>query len=139
MDAHSTACWPRATASVTAIVMPRSLNEPVGLSPSTFRCTVQPVRSDSRVAWISGVPPSSSVIGVQSVLDRQPVAVGLDQAGPRLVHGSARVALIRWFPPVEARWSRSCTTSRSASAATVSDSAASVASWVTTTIRAPQR
>ena len=37
VDAHSTACWPRATASVTAIVMPRSLNEPVGLRPSTFR------------------------------------------------------------------------------------------------------
>ena len=65
VDAHNTACWPRATASVTAIVIPRSLNEPVGLSPSTFRWTVQPVYSDSRVAGISGVPPSRRVIGVQ--------------------------------------------------------------------------
>ena len=66
VDAHSTACCPRANASVTAIVMPRSLNEPVGLAPSTLRCTVQPVNSDSRVACTSGVPPSSSVTGVQS-------------------------------------------------------------------------
>ena len=66
VDAHSTACWPRATASVTAIVMPRSLNEPVGLSPSTLRCTVQPVYSDNRGADTSGVPPSSRVIAVQS-------------------------------------------------------------------------
>ena len=66
VDAHSTAFWPRATASVTAIVMPRSLNEPVGLSPSTLRCTVQPVYSDNRGADTSGVPPSSRVIAVQS-------------------------------------------------------------------------
>ena len=37
VDAHSTACWPRAIASVTAIVMPRSLKEPVGFRPSTLR------------------------------------------------------------------------------------------------------
>jgi hypothetical protein len=65
VDAHNTACCPRASDSVTATVMPRSLNEPVGLRPSTFKCTVQPVRSDNRLAWISGVPPSSSVIGFQ--------------------------------------------------------------------------
>ena len=66
VDAHSTACWPRATASVTAIVMPRSLKEPVGFRPSTLRCTLQPVCSESRGAAISGVPPSSRVTGVQS-------------------------------------------------------------------------
>src|ERR1700761_5486127 len=65
VDAHNTACWPRATASVTAIVIPRSLNEPVGLRPSTLRCTVQPVYSDSRGADINGVPPSSRVMAVQ--------------------------------------------------------------------------
>src|SRR5665648_58112 len=32
--------------------MPRSLNDPVGLSPSTFQCTVQPVCSESRAAWL---------------------------------------------------------------------------------------
>ncbi len=37
VEAHSTACWPRASASVTAIVIPRSLNDPVGLRPSTLR------------------------------------------------------------------------------------------------------
>jgi TRAP-type C4-dicarboxylate transport system substrate-binding protein len=43
VEAHNTACFPCATASVTAMVIPRSLNEPVGLCPSTFKCTVQPV------------------------------------------------------------------------------------------------
>ena len=37
VEAHSTACWPRARASVIAIVMPRSLNDPVGFRPSTLR------------------------------------------------------------------------------------------------------
>jgi len=66
VEAHSTAFCPRATASVTAIVMPRSLKEPVGLRPSTFKCTVQPVFSEIRGAYTSGVPPSNSVTGVQS-------------------------------------------------------------------------
>src|ERR1700744_3163492 len=66
VDAHNTARCPRARASVTAIVMPRSLKEPVGLRPSTLRWTVQPVFSERRVAAISGVPPSSRVTGVQS-------------------------------------------------------------------------
>src|SRR5271165_4256519 len=52
---------PRAAASVTATVMPRSLNDPVGLTPSTLRYTVQPVSSDSTGAGSSGVPPSPSV------------------------------------------------------------------------------
>ena len=66
VDAHSTAFWPRAFASVTAMVMPRSLNEPVGLRPSTLRYTSHPVTADRWVAWMSGVPPSYSVTGSQS-------------------------------------------------------------------------
>ena len=50
VEAHNTACFPCATASVTAMVIPRSLNEPVGLCPSTFKCTVQPVIWESRGA-----------------------------------------------------------------------------------------
>jgi hypothetical protein len=50
-----------ARAYVTATVMPRSLNDPVGLAPSTFRYTVQPVRSDRAGAGTSGVPPSPRV------------------------------------------------------------------------------
>src|SRR5215211_8811547 len=41
--------------------MPRSLNDPVGLAPSTFSQTSQPVRADSTGAGTSGVPPSSRV------------------------------------------------------------------------------
>src|ERR1700684_1036153 len=70
VDAHSTARWPRATASVTAIVIPRSLKEPVGLSPSTLRCTVHPVFAESRGAGISGVAPSDRVTGAQGLPHR---------------------------------------------------------------------
>ena len=44
-----------------AIVMPRSLKEPVGLAPSTFRNTSHPVRRESSGAGSSGVAPSWSV------------------------------------------------------------------------------
>ena len=46
VEAQMTALAPSSTALVIAIVMPRSLNEPVGLAPSTLRYTSQPVRSD---------------------------------------------------------------------------------------------
>ena len=61
VEAHSTARAPSSSALDTATVMPRSLNEPVGLAPSTFSQTSQPVRADSTGAGTSGVPPSSSV------------------------------------------------------------------------------
>jgi hypothetical protein len=66
VEAQMTARWPFVHASVTAIVMPRSLNEPVGLAPSTFRCTSHPVSSERYRAGTSGVAPSSSVMAVQS-------------------------------------------------------------------------
>ena len=44
-----------------ATVMPRSLNDPVGLTPSTLSSTWQPVSSDNRGASTSGVPPSHKV------------------------------------------------------------------------------
>ena len=63
-----TAFEPSSTALLIAIVMPRSLNDPVGLAPSTLRCTSQPVRSDRYGAGSSGVPPSRRVMtGVASV------------------------------------------------------------------------
>src|SRR5215472_17108720 len=58
VEAQMTAFAPRAAAMLTATVMPRSLNEPVGLTPSTLRYTTQPVISDSTGAGISGVDPS---------------------------------------------------------------------------------
>ena len=56
-----TALAPSSFARVMAIVMPRSLKDPVGLAPSTLRCTSQPVRSESTCAGTSGVPPSRRV------------------------------------------------------------------------------
>ena len=53
-----TAFAPSSTALLMAIVMPRSLKDPVGLAPSTLRNTSQPVRRDSSGAGSSGVAPS---------------------------------------------------------------------------------
>src|SRR6478735_9870860 len=56
-----TALAPDASAWVTATVIPRSLNDPVGFAPSTLRKTCAPTRSESAYAGTSGVPPSSRV------------------------------------------------------------------------------
>ena len=61
VDAHITASTPSSTAAETATVMPRSLNEPVGLRPSYLSHTSQPVSSEIAGAGISGVSPSSRV------------------------------------------------------------------------------
>ena len=66
VDAHMSTFLPWWTASVTATVIPRSLNDPVGFAPSTLSHTSQPVRSDRWFARTSGVPPSLSVTGSQS-------------------------------------------------------------------------
>ena len=60
VEAQRTACAPSSTALETATVMPRSLNEPVGLAPSTLSQTSQPVRADRYGAGTSGVPPSAA-------------------------------------------------------------------------------
>ena len=60
VEAHTSASAPSRTAAETAQVIPRSLNEPVGLAPSIFSHTSAPVRSDSRSASTCGVEPSPS-------------------------------------------------------------------------------
>ena len=60
VDAQITASAPSRTAAETAQVMPRSLNEPVGLAPSSLSQTSAPTRSDTRSASTSGVEPSCS-------------------------------------------------------------------------------
>ena len=72
VEAQMTAFAPCSTAFETAIVIPRSLNEPVGFMPSNLTQTLAPVRASSAGAGISGVPPSPSVmIGVASVTSRR--------------------------------------------------------------------
>jgi hypothetical protein len=61
VDAQMTARAPSSLALVMAMVMPRSLKEPVGLAPSTLRYTSQPTRAESSWASTSGVPPSPRV------------------------------------------------------------------------------
>jgi hypothetical protein len=73
VEAQITAREPASTALDMAIVMPRSLNEPVGLKPSHLRkmATLGSVASASRGAGTSGVLPSSSVTtGVLSLTGR---------------------------------------------------------------------
>ena len=63
VDAHITALAPSPTALETAMVMPRSLKEPVGFIPSYFKYTWSAPTSFARAgASIRGVPPSPSVI-----------------------------------------------------------------------------
>src|SRR5580693_7411935 len=67
VDAHTTALAPSSAALEMATVIPLSLNDPVGLAPSTFNTTRAPILADSRGAGSRGVPPSSNVItGVPS-------------------------------------------------------------------------
>ena len=61
VEAQMTALAPSSTAFDIARVIPRSLNEPVGLSPSSLSRTRAPVCSERRGASTSGVPPSNSV------------------------------------------------------------------------------
>src|SRR5437660_1002352 len=59
---------PSRTADDTAQVMPRSLNDPVGLAPSTLSHTSVWARSDRRGASISGVEPSPSESAVERLM-----------------------------------------------------------------------
>ena len=61
VEAQTTDLGALATAADTATVIPRSLKEPVGLAPSSFSQTWQPVSSDRCGAGTSGVSPSPSV------------------------------------------------------------------------------
>ena len=61
VEAQMTAFAPFFAAIDIAVVMPRSLNEPVGLRPSYLTNTRVPTRSLSFSAGMSGVPPSPSV------------------------------------------------------------------------------
>ena len=69
--------------------MPRSLNEPVGLSPSTLSQTSQPVSPDSQSERTSGVPPSPRVTAGDAVGDLEQVAVLLDDPAPLVRVGRA--------------------------------------------------
>ena len=60
VDAQITARAPSSAALLMAIVIPRSLNDPVGLAPSNFSHTSHSSVSLSEHAYTRGVPPSRS-------------------------------------------------------------------------------
>ena len=71
VEAHTTASAPSSTAMEMAMVIPRSLNEPVGLAPSTLSQTSAPIRAERRGAGTRGVPPSNKVTtGVRGPMGR---------------------------------------------------------------------
>ena len=86
------------------------MNEPVGLAPSTFSHTSAPTRSDSRVAGTSGVEPSQQRDDGIARLERQPVAVALDQADAAQLNSSSITRIARGGE----RMKSSCPISRSA-------------------------
>ena len=102
--------------------------------PSTFRYTSQPVALGQCGARHSGVPPSPRVIGFQLSLDRQPIPVGRDQAGPGEVDGGWCPSLIRRCLPIGERWSTAVYDVDVRERGDGSDERASAARWVTTTI-----
>jgi hypothetical protein len=61
VEAQITASAPSPIAALTATVIPRSLNEPVGFAPSIFSHTSAPVSSERCGAGTSGVSPSPIV------------------------------------------------------------------------------
>ncbi len=63
--AQMTVVAPRPSASLTAAVMPRSLNDPVGLSPSNLTNSSKPPPSSfaNFFTGIKGVLPSNRVTG----------------------------------------------------------------------------
>ena len=62
MEAQITARAPSWAAIEMAMVIPRSLKDPVGFPPSNFSSTRQPVSSESHPDSTRGVPPSHSVM-----------------------------------------------------------------------------
>ena len=71
VDAQITAEAPSSTAFVIAMVIPRSLNEPVGLAPSILSLMSRPSLSERRMAGSKGVFPSFRVTtGVEAVTGR---------------------------------------------------------------------
>ena len=87
VEAQITALAPSRTAAETAQVMPRSLNEPVGLAPSSFRRTVAPTIAESTGARSSGVEPSCRLTSLSPALERQALVVALDQRHVRAREG----------------------------------------------------
>ena len=72
VDAQMTARAPASAALLMAMVIPRSLKDPVGLAPSYFNHTWHPVMSLMVQAYTRGVPPSRSVTtGVASLTGSQ--------------------------------------------------------------------
>ena len=137
VEAQTTALAPSCSATEIAAVMPRSLNEPVGLSPSTLSQTSPPVSPESHSECTSGVPPSRRVTAGVPSGSVEEVAVLLDHAAPLVGAGEVAPGELSGIHSSSPSTRITEVTSRTMSIArrcsTVAPSAASVAAWVTTT------
>ena len=97
--AQMTARAPWALATEIAVVIPRSLNDAVGLSPSYLTRTLAPVRSESSSHGMRGVPPS------WSVTTGAPSSIGSRAAYSRMTprHRCATVRLLPRASPTRRR------------------------------------
>ena len=86
VDAQITALAPCPAATEIAVVIPRSLNEPVGLSPSNLSQTSAPTREERCSAGINGVPPSRSVTTGIPSREGKPLGVLADHPAPLVRH-----------------------------------------------------
>ncbi len=126
VEAQITALAPCSMALETAIVIPRSLKEPVGFMPSNFTQTRAPVRDDSAGAGMSGVPPSPRVMTGRLLRHIEAIGVFAENSPPLVRHGSYSPSTRRVDWTLE-------TAGFAASASTVEASDDSDASWVTMT------
>ena len=110
VEAQITASAPSRTAAETAQVIPRSLNEPVGFAPSTFSHTSAPTRSDSRTRRHQRRRALQQRHDGIARLERQAVAVALDQADAAQLNSSSITRIARGGE----RMNSSCPISRSA-------------------------
>ena len=111
VDAQTTALAPCSAAFDTATVIPRSLNEPVGLAPSILSQTrATPAWAARRGVASSGVLPSRSVTTGVASLTGSSDAEGLDEPRPGLRHPTSPIT--RSTDPT--RWTRASTPRSSA-------------------------
>lgn len=105
MDAHPTTLAPSSLARDTPMVMPRSLKEPVGLSPSNLtKVFSTPISAPSALVEYRGVPPScmdtlwAGSTGMNGAYLQTPMGVERRSSGFISLTGSRSILTVRRPP-----------------------------------------
>ena len=136
VEAHTTALAPSSTALEMAMVMPRSLNEPVGLAPSILSRTraPDPGRQPGRLEQRRAALEQGHHRGVRR--DREELPVLLDDPAPAEGPAAAWSADVTTHPRSASRRRSAPPRPDRSSAASVARTSPSRARWVTKTRRA---